>query len=201
MLLSALAQPINIKPSVEATEWVERLEDLSAWDTTRIHDLARYVNKNENNPDLWLVFQALNEEKLGLLSSIDNDYWETIALGYCQWAYDSPFNFVYCDVVVGLLESIFEIGSLDCKAAAVLATAGLGVRHNRWFVMRRLLQMCSPSLDDVVAKRIAIEIVVGDAQYKFTASAAKISESLNAFHPLIAEVLERKNFELTDSAA
>ncbi len=192
MLLSALAQPINVKPSIEATEWVERLEDLSTWDTTRIHDLARYVDRNENTPDLWLVFQALDEDKLRLLSNIDNDYWEAIALGYCQWAYDSSFNFVYCDAVVGRLECIVEIGSLDCKAAAVLAAAKLGVSHNRWFVMRRLLQMCNPSLDDVVAKRLAIEIVVGDAQYRFTASAAGVAESLNAFHPLIAEVLEHK---------
>ena len=178
--------------SIEATEWVERLEDLSTWDTTRINDLARYVDKNENTLDLWLVFQALDEEKLRLLSNIDSDYWETIALGYCQWAYDSSFDFVYCDAVVGRLECIFEVGSLDCKAAAVLATAKLGVSHNRWYVMRRLLQMCSPSLDETVAKRIAIEIVVGDAQYRFTASAAGVAESLNAFHPLIADALEHK---------
>lgn len=192
MLFSVLAQPINIKPSVEATEWVKSLEDLSSWDTTRIHDLARYVHRHEDIADLWLVFEALDEETLQSLFNIDSDYWESIALAYCQWAFESSFNFEYCDVVVGRLECIFELGTLDCKAAAALATAELAVTHNRWFVMRRLMGMCGPSLDEKIANRIAIEIIVEEAQYRFTASAAGIGKSASDFHPLIAEALEIK---------
>jgi eukaryotic-like serine/threonine-protein kinase len=94
--------------------------------------------------------------------------------------------------VVGRLECIFEIGSLERKATAALATAELRVSHNRWYVMRRLMAICGPSLDEIVAKRIAIEIIVEEAQYRFTATAAGIGMTVSSLHPLIAEVLELK---------
>lgn len=189
-LLAVLAEPITKAPSPEAKEWVTSLADpdLNGWETKRIRDLWKYLEGAETS-DQRLVCEALDEERLRLMYEVDPDMWQGIALFYCEWAFRSGFNFAYCDVVVSRLETIFEVGSLDCKAAAAISAAELGVSHNRWYVMRRLFAMCNHSLDPLVAKRIAIEIVVEEAQSRFIDSADRLGRTVSDFHPIIAQVL------------
>lgn len=189
-VLAVLAEPITKAPSPEAEEWVTSLADPDGWDTKRIRDLWKYLDGAEKS-DQRLVCEALDEERLKFLYEVDPDVWQGIALFYCEWAFRSGFNFAYCDVVVGRLETIFEVDSLDCKAAAAISAAELGVTHNRWYVMRKLIKMCNHSLEDLVAKRIAIEIVVEEAQSRFIDSAERLSRPISDFHPNIAQVLDR----------
>lgn len=190
-LLAILAQPTGIHPSPKAEEWVSSLGDLSNWSSQKVEDFARYLRKSADNLDLWTIFQAIDEEKLIQLREVDNEFWETISLSYCDWAKDS-FGFDYCDVVIRRLECIFKIGALECKAAAALAAAKLGSSHNRWFVMKRLLAICGPSLEEKIAKRIAIEIVVEEVEQDFYLSAIRINRSVKDYHEEIANVLSAK---------
>ncbi len=188
-LLSTLAD-LSAKPSPEATEWVDELSDVLNWESGQLREFSRYLQASDVN-ELRPVCEVLDEERLRRLFNLDADVWESIALRYCDWAFKSGFNFEYCDVVVGRLECIFELGSLDCKAAAALSAAELGRSHNRWYVMKRLFEMCSHSLDSRVARRIAIEIdIEGLAKRNFLRCAEGLGRTVKEFHPLIARVLQ-----------
>lgn len=106
---------------------------------------------------------------------------------YSEWAHGS-FGWDYCAVLVSRLELIFELGSVSTQGAVAIAAAMLVRRHNRWYVMRRLRSMCSPSLDDPIAKRIAIEIQANEARRSFEACSDG-NELDESYHPLIADVL------------
>ena len=110
---------------------------------------------------------------------------------YCRWIASSPFPFDYCDVLGRRLETIFAIGSIGDKSEAVLAAAQLGSSHNRWFVMNILLECCGATLAANVARRIAIEIQLNQAEAQFRRCAEGVSRSVNIYHPLIAAVLSQ----------
>jgi hypothetical protein len=91
------------------------------------------------------------------------------------------------------LEKIFDLGDDQVKAAAVVSMAILGRSHNRWFVMERLLRLCGPTLDDMTAERIGIEIQVDEVQAEFIDCAEVIHRSTNDYHERIARRLLQDN--------
>jgi len=123
------------------------------------------------------------------MREIDADYATTIAHAYCEWVESSGFNWDYCDVVADRLADIFKLDTIDCKAAAILSMANMAVGHNRWYAMGKLMDICASSLDDAIARRIAIEIQVQSAEDRFRAAASIIKRSLDDFHPIIRRVL------------
>ncbi len=151
-------------------------------------EFVRFVQRHPDASDTWAVFGALDEEKLQRLHAIDTDLWESLIPPYCAWAMGS-FDFNFCDVLVRRLEEVFNLGSLDAKAASALAIAELGASHNRWHVMGRLFLLCGPALDERVARRIAIEIGVEGKEDQFRSCAARITKTIEEYHPLIAQAL------------
>jgi hypothetical protein len=187
-LLKILSEPQNLTPSPSATEWVEKLQDLSDWNSHILESFARFIKATQDESDLWVVCQAIDEDVLKQLNSIDEELWQVVAIAYCDWAKGS-FGFDYCDVIIRRLEVIFELGNLDSKSSAALASAILGWSHHRWFVMKQVMRILNSNLDDLTAQRIAIEIQVEELQNKFIACAEVINLSINDYHPQIAEVL------------
>lgn len=187
-LLKILSEPQNLTPSPSATEWVAKLQNLSEWNSQTLEDFARFMKATQDESDLWVVCQAIDEDVLRTLKSIDEELWQVIAIAYCDWAHGS-FGFDYCDVIIRRLEVIFELGNLDSKSSAALASAVLGWSHRRWFVMKQVVRMLSPSLDDLIAQRIAIEIRVEEVQKQFISCAEVIDRKIEDYHPQIAEVL------------
>lgn len=188
-VLTLLAKPPALAPSPSAKEWEEALDEASEWDAKRLETFARYLRQSEGSDEAAPVLVKLEEETLKLFHRLDPQLWEVVALSYCDWARGS-FDFAYCDVIVRRLEVIFELGSLNTKAAAALAAAHLGAFHNRFFVMRRLLSMCGPSLEDKAAERISIEIVVEQYQQAFLYCASEIKRTPHSYHDQIRAILE-----------
>ena len=187
-LLKILSEPQNLTPSPNAREWAEKLQDLTVWNSQSLEDFARFIKTAQDNSDLWIICKSLDEDTLKNLHQIDQELWQIVALAYCEWAKGS-FEFNYCDVIVRQLEVIFKLGNLDTKSAAAIAGSILGYSHNRWFVMGRVVRMCGSDLEDAVAQRIAIEILVEEVQDKFTYCAKKSRRSVSNYHPKIVEVL------------
>ncbi|MGB3492938.1 MAG: protein kinase [Elainellaceae cyanobacterium] len=188
-LLRILSEPQNLTPSPSATEWLTKLENLPSWNIQQLEEFARFMKKNHNESDLWVVCRGIDEEILKRFHEIDEDFWLVIALTYCEWASKESFGFDYCDVIIKRLEMIFVLGNLEAKASAALAGAALGWSHSRWFVMKRVIRILNSDLDELIAQRIAIEIQVEEAQRNFISCAEEIKRSINHYHPLIAEVL------------
>jgi hypothetical protein len=76
------------------------------------------------------------------------------------------------------------------KSAAVLAGAALAEHHNRWYVMGRIVNLCKPTMDEVVAKRISIDIRAQEVESDFRACAERIHRNVTDFHPIIAEAIK-----------
>jgi eukaryotic-like serine/threonine-protein kinase len=189
ILLKILAQPHDFTPSPNATEWTEKLQDFSSWNSQQLEEFARFMKSNQDDSDLWSVCQAIDDEVLKKFNSIDNELWLIVASRYCEWAKGS-FRFDYCDVIIGRLKIIFELGNSESKAFAAISSAVLGYSHNRWYVMKQVIYMLDSNLDDLVAQRIAIEIRVEDKQKEFIGCAEEVEKDIYCYHPKIAEALD-----------
>ncbi|MCC3535593.1 MAG: serine/threonine protein kinase [Microcoleus sp. PH2017_25_DOB_D_A] len=189
-LLKILSEPQNLTPSTSATEWVDKLQNISDWRNQELETFARFIKATQDESDLWVICQAIDEDVLRKLHLLDEELWQVVALAYSDWARSySYFVFDYCDVIIRRLEVIFELGNLDCKSATALAGAVLGKLHHRWFVMKQVMYMLGPNLDDLIAQRIAIEIQVEEVQETFISCAHGISRNIEDYHPRITEVL------------
>lgn len=189
-LLTLLATSPNISASPSANEWKATLENISDWSKEKFEEFAAFVRKTRDADDLCAIFQDLGEEQFSALRELDPDLWKTVAIEYATWVDGMGFEFSYCDVIIKRLEALFVVGDLDIQARSALAAAELGKSHNRWFVMRRVVFMCSPDLADNAAQRIRIEILAAEAQDNFRACADVIGQEYSDYHPAIAELLQ-----------
>lgn len=191
-LFDVLATPptvVGTSQNPEAAELASKLENVQAMTSGDISTLVRFLRGIGDASDATAIFTALNEERLVALKERDSDAWNELAMRYCEWSQGGGFNFEYCDVIVGRLKVIFELGPVEMKAAAALAGAKLGWMHNRYYVMHRVLEMCGPALDDNVAQRIAVEIRASEVNEEFRACAYVVGRRVAEYHPRIAAVL------------
>lgn len=188
-LLTLLSQPTSIKPSATANEWIAKLESLSGWDPESFGAFVRYITRIANEDDQVLLFRAVGDDQLAELFNVDVDLWHSLSIWYCDHIHGRGFEWEYCDVIIRRLDTIYALGSFDCKAAAVLAAARLGSSHNRWFVMRRLIVMCGLNIDNKLAERLSIEIIASETQQDFLKCVEQVNSSLAAYHPKIQKVL------------
>jgi len=187
-LLGVLAKP-NAAVSPIVAEIVASLANPATMSKDQLDALKAFLRSVQSSSDVWTVNAAMTEEVLEALKALDEQLWIEVAAAYCKWARTPHFDFGYCDVVIGRLQRIFELGDITQKAEVVLAGAVLGESHNRWTVMKKVVRMCDASIDNQIAKRIALEIRVEDAQQIFRRCVLAINLSIAAYHPVIAGVL------------
>lgn len=194
-LLHALSRGMVTAPDASTVAWEDELKDIGSWDEEKARSLLRYFQERSERS----LLREIDEERLEKLANIDKETWNEIALVYCEWAGTGSFSFEYCDVIVGRLEKIFQMGAASLKAAAAVAAARLGADHNRWYVMRRLLSLCGHSLDDLVAERLSIEIIAEDVSQEFVKCVERISRTIDSYHPIIRHVLRQQVDEILSS--
>lgn len=176
--------------TADATTWRARLADLSAWNASTVQDFARYVAQIGDDHTRYAICVAVDENVITTLHHLDPLAWRAIAICYCNWA-EGGFQWDYCDVVIGRLESIYSLPDVEIQASAVVAAAELGASHNRWYVMRRLLELSGPTMPDGIAHRVSIEIAVRHKHRQFLSCASVISEPVTRYHIRIQEELSR----------
>ncbi|MBW4536441.1 MAG: protein kinase [Pleurocapsa minor HA4230-MV1] len=189
VLLTLLSSAPTITPSPEAADWLEAVSEVTKWDSTELMKFIRFLSNEADESDRYTVLRDLNEEALTHINLLDTDLFKTIASIYCEWIGNSDFAWDFCDVLIRRLEQIFELGDIECKANVVLAAVQLGKKHHRFFVMRRVIQMCGTILDDIVARRIVIEINAQEQQSAFINFVKVLDRDFNEYHPRIAELL------------
>lgn len=188
-LFTFLAEPFHLRPSVEANEWAGHLSAPADWDVNRLREFARFLARLDDVTDKWNVLVALDEDAIERFYGIDSGYADAVAIEYCDWVSSVGFNFDFCDVLVQRLLKVYEQGGLDAKAKAVMAIAELGTSHNRYYVMRQLVNVCGENMDFAIAKRIAFEIQAEDAYENFKGCARGIGLEFDNYHRLIANLL------------
>ncbi len=188
-LLAVLAQPVSGPAGGEASEWATELVSNLLWTPARLAALAEVVERPLPPDDRWTIFSAIDEERITRLLAVDEAAWSAVMCAYCEWARNKSFDFAYCDVVVGRLRRIFDVGPIQVKAVAALAAAEMGANHNRWYVMETVLAMCDPQLRDDVAERIGIEIKVENAESCFRTCAVQLRRTEAVYHPRVQAAL------------
>jgi eukaryotic-like serine/threonine-protein kinase len=188
-LLGVLSMPPNLAVSVTASAWVAAIKSQSIESSEKFEELIRFLRLESQSDDRYLIFNSVEDGDIAYLHGIDRSLWSTFANDYSEWIAGSSFDFAYCDVLIQRLERIFELGDLAIQAAIALASAKLAQLHNRWYVMRRVLKMCGPELNDDAAARLCIDIKAFEAESIFRYCADGIGNGYDAYHPLIRDAI------------
>ncbi|RKH93637.1 serine/threonine-protein kinase [Corallococcus sp. AB038B] len=196
-LFTVLKTPTTpVTPTTQEAEWLKLLETISTWDVAQLEDFARHMEESTNTSENDPIYSSLDEPKLGALIERDAGLGGVIAAAYCRWVRETGFTWAFCDVVAARMLSLYAKGDMSTKAAVVLAAAEMGRSHNRWYVMRQVLTMAGPQIDDNLAARIALEISIEGEQGNFRRCASVIGRSIDSYHPRIVDVVKEP-----DSAA
>jgi len=189
----ALAPPTEEPGEGPASQWLIDLPGVSSWTVEKLEAFVRFLRKlDPHSETASAICNVIDEDALGTFYQLDHILWASLTEFYFEWTKQN-FSFSYCDVIVTRLRKIFDLGNPTQKAKAVLAAAQLGHSHNRWYVMQHVLSMAGPHLDEPVAQRLAIEIVVNDAHADLIACAEEINHTPDEYHPVIARILLRSD--------
>lgn len=188
-LLTSLASTPTITIGGAAADWASRIPACSSWVADDVTELASAILRLSNWNDRYAVFSVIDEAAIEVMAAKNYDSWKVVALAMCEWA-EGGFEWSFCDVIIGRLEKLFELGDLEIKACAAVAAAELASSHNRWYVMRRLIAMCGPGLDGPSASRITIEAMAREKLPAFQRCVDVIGiHPATAYHATLATAL------------
>ena len=115
-----------------------------------MEDFIEFLDGAAPNDQHAIFAHKVSENVLKALQGLDQDLFEPLVRFYAEWVERTNFDWLFCDVVIPRLEAAFAVAAVGGRAELALASAKLGRSHNRWFVMRRVLAMCGPALDDAI---------------------------------------------------
>lgn len=125
-------------------------------------------------------------------NSLNKELFNDFCLVYLDWVYTKSFDFDYCDVVIINIFSIYELTKdVEVRSRCAISAAELGRSHNRWYVMRYVVRMCDPKIDDNLAFRISMDIEL-DFRNKdnFNSCVRQIDLGPDSYHHLIYEAVK-----------
>jgi hypothetical protein len=187
MTFAASSMP-TVAVAADTTDWINRLPDIENWDNGLIIDFIRFIQHIATLADIEAVFKQFDETRLLAAKAKDDDLWSAVTKKYCEWATGS-FLFAFTDVLANRLGVIFQNGSIEDKALSAIAIACLGSNHHRFYVMQKLIDVCSPSIDETLAQRIGIEMVAQAVENDFYVCANSLNKTLDIFHPKIRDLI------------
>lgn len=188
-LLTLLSSNQTTSKNETDIEWQAKFVDIEQWDEDTLENFVFYLKQSETIGNL--VFNQLTEDNLHIIHSLNRELYNEFALVYLDWVYNKSFNFDYCDVVVGNVYSIYQqTKDVEVKSNCAISAAELGKSHNRWYVMRYVVRMSNPEIDDNLAFRIAMDIELDEKnKINFLRCVGQINSSISSYHKLIQEVL------------
>ncbi len=110
-----------------------------------------------------------------------------LGLEYANWIRKNSFLFEECDGLSIRLEK-FVIGcDLDIQAECLMAMLYLGTSHNRWYVEEKCVRYLTKSMDDNLAKRLAVEFRVDESRASRAIAHLErsIHYNINNLHPIL----------------
>ena len=164
----------------QASEWLEKLKDIENWGEEDYEQFARFFanldtkERISGHENAWVYSMStpfltrISNEELQRIVERHDGISSAIVEKYCEWARNTAFEFNFSDSVCSRLTTIFDHGTPSDKAAAFAALIELGQSHNRWYIMRCMLRRASKdSIDDGLAKRLAIELKTEELEWLF----------------------------------
>ena len=170
-------------------EWLNKLKDIDNWTNTDHDDFARFFaqinlcERSPGHPGGWVdsastpfltlvpvkAFMKIVERQDGVAAAIVEKY--------CEWVRSTDFLFHFSDFICSRLTAIFDHGTPANKAVAFVALIELAESHNRWYVMREMLDRCGSDTPKEIARRLAIEIRTEEVDSQFRRCVKEVSFS------------------------
>lgn len=189
-LLYTLNKQNSVPPALLTKEWLDKMQNIESWDYDVLDSFIVFLRRASSTDEV--VFFEINKDIIDIFKGISTDLWNDFALLYLNWVHNTNFLFDYSDVIIGNVFKIYEeANELEIKSIAVLTAAELGRSHNRYYVMRFVVRMANPSIDDHLAFRIGLEIDIDESRHKenFKRCVAQINLTTSEYHKKIQEAL------------
>ena len=155
--------------------------------------LADYLDDRAPDSDIAAICGKLTADKIKVLCDADPEAAKRIGLVFTDWVVATSFNFDHCDAIANRVEVFFENGDLETKVECLIALLEMGTSHNRWYVERKFVQLCGPSMNENLAKRLVVKIHIAGKD-KVSVSIKHLERSIgfkrSELHPRLAQLFE-----------
>lgn len=154
-------------------------------------ELLEYVEDNEGSSEAASVLSRLSLQQVDHLCSNHSLLADRLATAYSNWVRSASLRFELCDYVANILERFIATGSFETKVDCLMALLKMGTSHNRWYVERKFVSLCGVSMDENLAKRLAVELrATGQAVCTlFNHLERSITLNRSELHPTLVQTL------------
>ncbi|HRJ31291.1 MAG TPA: serine/threonine-protein kinase [Cyclobacteriaceae bacterium] len=136
-------------------------------------DIVDFVDDEHPSADSIAVLRRLTIDHLDKVNEAFPMLAGRLGLLYAKWIRESSFPFAECDGLSIRLQKFINNCDIDVQAECLMAMLYMGTSHNRWYVENKFVNIVGRNLDEILAKRLALEIRVDDE------AACKAFEHLN----------------------
>ncbi|MCB2200588.1 protein kinase [bacterium] len=170
--------------------FVENFGDMRFTTIEEFEEFNRELEKLADDEDIYNLLTSVDRDSIQAMSELDKFEFEFFALFYCEWVRNTSFGFGTCDTIASILELICDLTNVNVQSSSLIAMSIMGDGHNRWYVMKKLMRLCSNSMNDNLAQRVAVDIVAEGVKSSFISCANSINRSISSYHPLIYNILK-----------
>ena len=193
VLLTLIAGSSPSKTTATADQWVAEFASPETLDINKIDAVLHFLSNSSTFEEQDAVYRAVDESVVLAFEKVDPQALLELIYGFCTWINRSTFDFAYCDVLIQRLLNLFNASNdVAGKSSIIMAAAHLGSTHNRWFVMRQVVELCGPQMDENLAKRVAIEVRAQVKKLEFISCIKQTNLSSDKYHPVILTALRPK---------
>lgn len=137
----------------------EKLDHRTVLSAQEIQTLAEFLEDHFESGDAKVILRKLSIDIINELFEADAASAKRIGLQFAEWITQrGAFDFDFCDVLASRAEAFYLNGDFDLQAEIAMGVLVLGTSHNRWYVERKFMMLCGPTIPDGLAKRIGVEI-------------------------------------------
>ncbi|AWM86094.1 protein kinase [Microvirga sp. 17 mud 1-3] len=187
--VSVTLPPLTNERTSGFVEQLNQHEPLSeaAW-----RGLVELVEDEFGSNDARAILVSVGLDQASDLCTRHPELGDRLGQIYARWVHGSSFAFERCDALANVLEVFVDAGSFETKVDCLMAMLELGTSHNRWYVERKFFQLCGPSMDDNLARRLGVEFRAAGSDLCRTIGRAELSiqVSRGQLHPVLAQILE-----------
>ncbi|MGI0525748.1 serine/threonine protein kinase [Rhizobium giardinii] len=154
--------------------------------------LADYLEEQATSQDIAATCGRLTADRIEKLCRDAPDAANRIALIFAEWVSSTAFSFELSDAIANRVELFFQSCDFEAKTECLMALLELGTSHNRWYVERKFVRLCSVEMDENLAKRLVVKFhIEGKARVcrKIDRLEHSIDFDRNNLHPKLVKAL------------
>lgn len=162
----------------QAADYIKEMESDRDISVEQWSALTDFIDSGISGKDKHAICISLSGRRILELCEVNLESANQIGSAYASWVFATSFNFDACDIITNRLEIFIAHCEFATIVECLAAMLELGTSHNRWYVERAFMRFCSEDMDDMLAKRLAIEFRVREDWV--CRAIAKLEQSIKA---------------------